>query len=288
MITLSADKDSTNLDVDHWMTSPTVYLDHWALGDLSEDDQMTIRFAGALKARGGTLALSWVNLAEFAIGTNVDSARKAETFINANLPRIFFLEPNPFAVIDRENGLLAGGPPKPPHADEQFLKAFLLFWGSNQGLSSLTLTAHDLFQTVQAQGLARRKYELADTFIGRIAAMRSELENDVPFRSELRRPARGSHVQTATRDILRELMRALLIDERKKVTRNDAMDFFHAVVPVTYGDFVLLDKYWETLVNRVRSRFDQVGASMPMAIVYSKKTNGIERCLKWLESGGSP
>jgi len=288
MITLSADKDGTNLHADHWMTSPAVYLDHWALGDLSEDDQMTVRFAGSLKARGGTLALSWANLTEFVIGTNVNSARKAENFINANLPHIFFLEPNPFAVIDRENKLFAGGPPEPPHADQQLLREFVVFWGSNQRSSSFTLTAHDLFQTVQDQGLARRKDELADTFICRITALRGELENDVSFRSELRRPARGSQVQTATRVILRELMRALLIDKGKKVTRNDAMDFFHTVVSVAYCDFVLLDKYWETLVNRVGSRLRQGGASAPMATVFSKKTNGIERCLQWLELGGSP
>ena len=89
MITLLADKDGTNLHIDHWMTSPAVYLDHWALSDLSEDDQLTVRFAGAMKSRRGTLALSWTNLAEFAIETNVDSAHKAENFINANLPHIF-------------------------------------------------------------------------------------------------------------------------------------------------------------------------------------------------------
>ena len=288
MITLLADKDGTNLHIDHWMTYPAVYLDHWALGDLSEDDQMSVRFVGAMKARRGTLALSWTNLAEFAIGTNVDLARKAENFINANLPHIFFLEPNPFVVIDHENGHLAGGPPTPPHADQEFLKAFVIFSGSNQRPSSLTLTAHDLFQAAQDKGLAWRKDELGDTFIGRITALRGELENDVSFRSELKRPAQGSHVQAATRDILRELMRAFLIDKRKRVTRNDAMDFFHAVVSVAYCDFVLLDKYWETLVNRVRSRFRQVDASVPMATVFSKKTNGIERCLQWLESGVGP
>jgi hypothetical protein len=288
MITLSADKDGTNLHVDHWMTPPTVYLDHWALGDLSEDDQTTVRFARALEAQGGTLAISWVHLAEFAIGPNLDSVRKSESFINANLPRVFLLEPNPFAVIDRENELLSGGSPEPPHADQLLLEAFVKFLGSDQKSSSPTLTAHDLFQIVQDKGLARHKEELADTFIGRITALRGELENDASFRSNLGRPARGSYVQTATRDILRELMRALLIDRRKKVTRNDAMDFFHMVVSVSYCDFVLLDKYWETLVNRVRSRFNQAGESVPMAIVCSKKTNGIERCLQWLESGGSP
>ena len=60
------------------------------------------------------------------------------------------------------------------------------------------------------------------------------------------------------------------------------MDFFHAVVPVAYCDVVLLDKYWETQVERVRSRLAQTEMTVPLAAV-SKKANGLERLVLALE-----
>ena len=69
---------------------PMIYLDHWAVLTLSKDPALSHRFAEALATREGTLALSWVNVAEFAkVGT--DEARQAEQFVELNLPRLFFL-----------------------------------------------------------------------------------------------------------------------------------------------------------------------------------------------------
>lgn len=50
------------------------------------------------------------------------------------------------------------------------------------------------------------------------------------------------------------------------------MDFYHAVVSVAYCDLVLLDKYWETQVGKVHSRFKQANMDVPMAKVFSKKS----------------
>ena len=46
--------------------APMVYLDHWALRKFADDPELGSRFARAIRARGGTLALSWLNLGEFA------------------------------------------------------------------------------------------------------------------------------------------------------------------------------------------------------------------------------
>ena len=45
---------------------PMVYLGHWALRMFSEDSSLGGRLQAALDARSGTLALSWINLGEFA------------------------------------------------------------------------------------------------------------------------------------------------------------------------------------------------------------------------------
>ena len=58
--------------------SPLVYLDHWALRRFSEDSDLGARLTGILRDRGGTLALSWLNLGEYAAVSDPKQRRAAE------------------------------------------------------------------------------------------------------------------------------------------------------------------------------------------------------------------
>src|SRR5262249_22226799 len=91
-------------------------------------------------------------------------------------------------------------------------------------------------------------------------------------------------IQRGTRFLLYEFLRALLIDTKTKLTRNYVTDLFHAVVPVAYCDFVLLDSHWKTKVEQVYKRLNKVGLSIPSARVFSGKANEIHRFLSVLES----
>ena len=104
--------------------APVVYLDHWALRLFSESQTLTDRLLSALKQRNGTLALSWLNLAEFTRITMEGQARKAESLLEKILPHVFFLEVDFSEVIRREDDLLAGGKLIPPHADLDLLRMF--------------------------------------------------------------------------------------------------------------------------------------------------------------------
>lgn len=280
MITLSINTNG-DLEAGQQDMSPTVYLDHWALRTFSEDEEWANRLTTALRSRQGTLALSWTNLAEFARVTDHRQARLAETLIEANLPHIFLLEVNPFTVIECEDQLLAGGPHIPPHGDQDFLKALVMLKPRAVAL----FTAHDLFNAMQKQELAQRPNRMADTFVSRLETMRNEMQVDSAFRVALGRQATTAPIQRGTRFILRELVRALILDKGTKITHNYALDFFHAVVPVAYCDFVLLDGYWETQVDRVRSRFQVSDFPVPMATVYSRRRAGLERFIRQLEQG---
>ncbi len=68
------------------------------------------------------------------------------------------------------------------------------------------------------------------------------------------------------------------------MVRNDAMDCFHAVVPVAYCDFVLLDKHWAAQVTHVRARFEAGGLAVPMATVFTRGRGGVEKLLTALEA----
>lgn len=260
--------------------SPTVYLDHWALCQFSENQKLADRLTEELNYRNGTLALSWLNLIEFTKMTIEEQARKAENLFESNLPRVFFLEVEPFAVIRREDDLLASGPPTAPHADLELLHVFSQFKPS----TLKPFTAKDLFRVVQGSGLEKRFDHLADTVVYRVGALRKEMDTNPQFGAMTRRSPSGPQIQRGTRFILREMVRTLLVDKGTKLTRNQAIDLLHPVVPVAYCDLVLLDKHWETQVERLRSRFRAAGMSVPMAKVFSGKSYGIDRFLYELES----
>lgn len=209
-----------------------------------------------------------------------DQARRTENLFESNLPRVFFLEVEPFAVIRREDDLLAGSPPAAPHADLELLYVFSQFKPTALKL----FTAKDLFRVVQNSGLEKRFNHLADTMVDRVRALRKEMDTNPQFRAKLRRSASGPQIQRGTRFILREMVRTLLVDKGTKLTRNQAIDLFHTVVPVAYCDLVLLDKHWETQVERVRSRLRVAGMTVPMARVFSGKSNSIDRFFSELES----
>src|SRR5215467_1226773 len=84
------------------LVAPAVYLDHWALRCLSSDSELSERFVAGLARQGGTLALSWANIGEFRNVSDTETVQRAEEFVEANLPRVFCLEVNPFTVIDAE------------------------------------------------------------------------------------------------------------------------------------------------------------------------------------------
>lgn len=95
--------DNGSIRVAQVTAAPAVYLDHWALRNISENPALRARVTGALKSRSGTLMLSWLNLVEFTKVTDGAQARCAEALVEDVLPNVFFLQINPFTVIERED-----------------------------------------------------------------------------------------------------------------------------------------------------------------------------------------
>lgn len=264
--------------------SPTVYLDHWALRKFSQDPVLSQRFMRALEKREGTLALSWLNLAEFSKVTDHSQGKMAEEFYAGILPRIFFLDSDPFSVIRREDEILSGRTKAliAPHADVGFLSTFAHLKPD----SPTAFTVRELFRTVQGDQLQPDFDRLADTVAERIQVLRNKYDQKQEFRSAVARLPSGPMIQRGTRYILRELARGFLVDRGMKVSRNHAIDFMHVVVPLSYCEFVLLDKHWEAQVKLVRSRLSKTALEVPLARVYSEKSDGIERFFGDFESEG--
>jgi hypothetical protein len=83
---------------------------------------------------------------------------------------------------------------------------------------------------------------------------------------------------------LRELLGKLLVDQKGNMTQNDAMDLFHAIVPISYCDFVLLDAAWEQRVKLVGERLIQHKIGIKAAKVFSEKSKGLGHFFECLEN----
>jgi hypothetical protein len=84
--------------------------------------------------------------------------------------------------------------------------------------------------------------------------------------------------------VTRSLAATFFPDLRREITLNDAIDFLHAVVPVTFCDAVLLDGATHDLVERARRQYPGVR----MAATFSGRGDGIKRFLAHLASGQRP
>lgn len=277
---ISFSTHSEGIEVTQWCEEPTVYLDHWAWRKISEDAALASNFATALEKVGGTLALSWLNLVEFCRVTDSEQRRKADALLNTISPRIFFINPDFFQVIEAENRILAGGPLNPPHSDPVSLKGFIQLGLLRPNALSL-LPPRRLFQIAPETDVAEKFDDFAEFAVSRICALREEHTKRPEFRRLVRGTLRGSAIQHGTRFIARELLSGFF-RENARLNANDAIDICHAIVAVSYCDLVLLDGRWVPQIERSRKRFRQVGMSFPVARVFSERDDGLEQSLRIL------
>lgn len=188
MLELGLDQSGTpEVRVRH--ADPMVYLDHWAVRMFSNDAVLATRFIGALNSRGGTLAVSWINLAEFATMNDPDSVRRAERFFDDVLPRLFFIEPNPFNVIASENEIMARGRAEvPPHMDIPMARELIKL----RPETPKPITAIGMLQVIPGSSLVERGQQMADTVIKRFEAIRADCAADPELSRLVRTPMGGA------------------------------------------------------------------------------------------------
>jgi hypothetical protein len=249
---------------------PMAYLDHWAFRRFSTNPALSSRLVKALRTRNGTLALSWLNLGEYAKVSVVASRQAAEKFVDDVLPSIFCIQVDLAAVDKREK---AGDPL--PHADED-LAATLVD-------ATRSLTAKGMFVQLHDAGLADTKDRLAATVKGRLDFLRSTHETDADFRRAVRHSNHADAIAntTRTRAIVRTLAATFFPDRRMVIKPNDAIDFLHAAIPTTYCDAVLLDGATWDRVERARQKLK--GTGITIATAFPGRGDGVERFLTHLE-----
>jgi hypothetical protein len=270
MLSIVTTPEGYGLQMQH--VQPMIYLDHWAFRLFSSDAALRSRFTRALQARGGTLAISWLNLGEYASVSVVESRRAAEALVASVLPAVFCIDVDLAAVDNREE---TGHPL--PHADEAVALVFLKARGP-----SFEFTTTGLFEPLFDAGLAQTKDRLAAITQGRLEFLRQEYHRDPKLAQAVKHaehPDALAHT-TRTRAVVRTLAATFFPDLRRPITHNDAIDFLHAAIPINYCDIVLLDGGMRDLVERARRRFENTG--IKLATVFSGQ-EGVSNFLDDLE-----
>jgi hypothetical protein len=257
--------------------SPVVYLDHNGINFVCRSSALSERFIEAIRGTGGTLALSWVGLREFAAVTDQRQRQRAECLLQAIWPQIFILEPEPYKVEARE---LAGWPV--PYGDPEigmvvFLREVLLRGG-----------LHGLLDLMFTDGQILRGTSAVDKVAQRLLELRNDYAADAGFQ---RRVARADtspphRAQTRMRSVLRAILEPLVKDPSRHIPTNGAFDLLHAVVPVAYCDIVFLDGAWRHQAEQAQQKLTKADSEVKLAKACSPKRNGVGQFLGHLEALG--
>jgi hypothetical protein len=234
-------------------TPPVVYLDQWALIDISQRQSEAERFAGILKERNGTLALSWINLMEFGKAKQGTPAA-VDALLEKIHPNFAFLESLPDLVIEREDLNLKGGGPVAPHLAGDFLREFVMTGKSGLDPLSPAGFVSGLIDSERSGALDERWRELVDGVSPRFQEARDRYMTDPGFRSRMSAMPKGCLLPAPTRYVNQLAFQDAISGSWKLTSTHHWADYFHTIVPISYCDYVLLDDAWAARAQRFQDQ----------------------------------
>ncbi len=254
---------------------PAVYLDHWALMNISEDSAKADRFRKVLHEKSGTLELSIANLLEFATVLDERHAKAAEHFLQNLYPNLAFIEVVTKPVIDREDTQPQTGPRFDPHLDDRYLNAIL-------PLNSVSSVYPVSFDGLFTQSLTPPYRKIRNELERAVEPLVTKAQqNWKAGRKLLRLPSKHEH-ERETRCLQIQLLQ-FFVTSKGRWTLKQQMDFFHAVVPIAYCDIVLVDKMWADQAHR----FCKANPTAKrIAATFSDKTGEMDKFWAALENYG--
>jgi hypothetical protein len=261
------DHRSGKIEIQEHFRSPMVYLDHWALNDLSLDESQRNRFIATMVQKGGTFRLSVINMVEISRQGDASQVKAILDMVDS-IPDCGLIEIDPRAVIERENMLISDASLRfNPSAEMEIIIAHLM---AQNYPTEWRLT--DIIRTV-ILGLPSKN--LSEKNAKFVKEMEHLLRNGRAGKDALRRAAKrsktikstGPKYQAATRELFSLATDFILTNKQMKMAKySEWEDLFHVIVPVSYCDFVLIDKRWKSFIV-------QTGFSYPLiAKVFDKRT----------------
>ena len=246
------------------MGRPIVYLDNWAINDISLNLSFRQRFIDIMKSRKGTLRISVSNIVELLKQTDkkqIESIFKLIDSVDAGLINTNFQE-----VITIENNILVESVDDNPSNHLDLIYVYLLAqnWPESWTISGFI---RSVLENSSEKHFTESWDQFAKKMESFLNAVRSEKEYNKKSktRSAATRKA-GKKYDRATRELFQLGFDFVVQHHDMIMSSNEWHDFFHLIVPVAYCDIVLLDKRWTTFVSQTKYTYPDI------AFVFNRKS----------------
>ena len=225
---------------------PTLYLDVWMWRLLSEDSYLRKKFISAAKKSNTTIMYSFVTLIELArIDDPIQINEIVEVMDNFDYG---FSDAIPARVIlaEKELEIPGGGAfyTRNPSCDIELIKNYFIY--VVDPLKPFRISP--ILWKLKKEGTPQRYKEMVQSFEdelspGVITTRQNSNELARAKRRHKQKKLKRNN-QPYTEDIYKLAIDFTVVNEDMKMTGNEWIDLLHTVVPVSYYDFVLLDKRW--------------------------------------------
>jgi hypothetical protein len=223
------------------------------------------------------LLLSAHNFAEFVGPDDPRHAVKAEEFLDRVLPNVYFAEHDVSKAISQEREPRAKGGRLMPPADHEMLQVLAL----QRPAGPQPFTVKGLITEI-----TKHRVSLGETFretnqymvdtVNRQRRKPEYVKKAKAFKASAERPR--------TLVVMEELLRGVILDPSMPFSQRDAADYQHAILPISYCDYVLLDGKWQAMVQAMERRIEALGLSLVTARCFSERRRGLEKFLTELET----
>lgn len=256
------DHEDKKIEIQEHFRSPMVYLDHWALNDLSLNPDLRDRFVRTMNDKGGTLRLSVVNMTELSKQADKHQVESILSMIR-RIEDCGLINIDAGEVIKKENILISDPTAifqvKNPSAELELISAHLL-------ARNYPLTWHvsDIIASVIDELPSKRLSRSNDQFLADMKHLLETGRNDAEYLKRAKGrfgklKKSGPKYQTATRELLQLSLDFVMRNMNMKMTQySEWNDIFHLIVPVAYCDIVMLDRRWAAFLNQTGFSFPQI------------------------------
>jgi hypothetical protein len=250
------------IEIQEHFRSPMVYLDHWALNDLSLNTTFRDRFVNVMNERAGTLRLSVVNMIEISKQGDKNQVKSILDMLR-DIEDCGLINMDPHQVIQKENILISNPSSivavKNPSAEIEIVAAYLV--AHNR---PTTWHVADIIATAVSEQPSRHTLESSTRFL---TGMERLLEKGRSNPEYLKKASdrfkklklQGPKYQTATRELIVMAFDFVLRNTKMKMADySEWQDLFHVIVPVSYCNVVMIDRRWKAFISQTGLSFPKI------------------------------
>ena len=264
------DLPNNQIEIQEHFKSPMVYLDHWALNDLSLDDNLRKKFVKVMNEKGGTFRLSVINILELSKQGDKSQVDNILEMISS-IHDCGLINIDPREVIHKENSLIEDPAAiyivKNPSAEIEIIATYIMAHNYPEQWH-----VSDIIRAILPELPSKHMIKRNLDFLNDMQRLLNTGRGDDKYLKKASKRFKtlkdqGPRYQAATREILQMAIDFVLRNINMKMNKySEWEDVFHVIVPVAYCDVVLIDRRWSSFINQTGFKYPRI------AQIFDKRT----------------